>query len=260
MSETGFCQSRQDWDFQNPIPFFETGIETFKNPIPFSRLGSRLLKCWYLFRDWDWDFQNANPFFETGITVIETGIETFNQKSNCKMGLWNQNWSQSFQGSDPFFKTGGGTPALHLDEPNWIIDGFNELILDFLSEIALFLDSTQPHPLNSPKWIHFFWIKIKKNPVNTIVRPNQAQASPGQVAHSNAGLVFSLRLLKIQSLFQDWDRDFQNTNPFIETGIKTFKMSISFSRLGSTGGQKFKDGRHFRFEQICGHLEIPVWN
>ena len=41
------------------------------------------------------------------------------------------------------------------------------------------------------------------------------------------------RLLKNQSLFRDWDRDFQNTNPFFETGIETFKIPIRFSRLGS---------------------------
>ena len=90
MSETGFWQSRQDRDFQNHNPFFETGIETLKTPIPFSRLGSRLSICQSLFRDWDRDFQNVNHFFETGIetnklegiTVIETGIETFNSKCN----------------------------------------------------------------------------------------------------------------------------------------------------------------------------------
>ena len=29
-----------------------------------------------------------------------------------------------------------GTPALHLNEPNWIIDGLNELIVDFLSQLG----------------------------------------------------------------------------------------------------------------------------
>jgi len=52
-----------------------------------------------------------------------------------------------------------GTPALHLNEPNWIIDGFNELLVDFLSQLALFLDPTQLQPLKNPKQIHFFWIK-----------------------------------------------------------------------------------------------------
>ena len=52
-----------------------------------------------------------------------------------------------------------GTPALHLNEPNWIIDGFNELLVDFLLQLALFLDPTQPKPLKNPKQIHFFWIK-----------------------------------------------------------------------------------------------------
>ena len=44
-----------------------------------------------------------------------------------------------------------GTQALHLNEPNWIIDGFNELIVDFLSQLALFLDPTQLQPLKNPK-------------------------------------------------------------------------------------------------------------
>ena len=30
---------------------------------------------------------------------------------------------------------------------SWIIDWFNELIVDFLSQLGLFLDSTQPQPL-----------------------------------------------------------------------------------------------------------------
>jgi len=44
-----------------------------------------------------------------------------------------------------------GTPALHLNEATWIIDGFNELIVDFLFALVLFLDSTQPKPLKYPK-------------------------------------------------------------------------------------------------------------
>ena len=44
-----------------------------------------------------------------------------------------------------------GTPALHLNEPTWIIDGFNELIVDFLFALVIFLDSTQPRPLKSSK-------------------------------------------------------------------------------------------------------------
>ena len=59
-----------------------------------------------------------------------------------------------------------GTPALHLNEPNWIIDGFNELIVDFLSQLALFLDPTQLQPLKNPKQNH---------QGNTIAIPNQAQ-------------------------------------------------------------------------------------
>ena len=40
----------------------------------------------------------------------------------------------------PEFKR--GTPALHLNESTWIIDGFNELIVDFLFALVIFLDST----------------------------------------------------------------------------------------------------------------------
>ena len=58
-----------------------------------------------------------------------------------------------------FYQFVRGTPALHLNEPNWIIDGFNELLVDFLLQLALFLDPTQPKPLKNPKQIHFFWIK-----------------------------------------------------------------------------------------------------
>ena len=37
-----------------------------------------------------------------------------------------------------------GTPAQHLNEQNWIIDGFSELIADFFTQLVLFLDSIQP--------------------------------------------------------------------------------------------------------------------
>merc|ERR1712015_361064 len=50
-----------------------------------------------------------------------------------------------------------GTSALHLNEATWIIDGSNELILDFLFALVLFLDSTQPRPFKNPKQIFFFW-------------------------------------------------------------------------------------------------------
>ena len=53
---------------------------------------------------------------------------------------------------------GRGTSALHLNESTWIIDGFNELIVDFLFALVLFLDSTQPRPFKNPKQI-FFLIK-----------------------------------------------------------------------------------------------------
>ena len=37
-----------------------------------------------------------------------------------------------------------GTQALHLNKPKLIIDGFNEIIADFLSQLVLFWDSNQP--------------------------------------------------------------------------------------------------------------------
>ena len=50
-----------------------------------------------------------------------------------------------------------GTSALHLNEATWINDGSNELIVDFLFALVLFLDSTQPFKIS--KTIFFFWIK-----------------------------------------------------------------------------------------------------
>ena len=91
MSETGFWQSRQDRDFQNHNPFFETGIETLKTPITFSRLGLRLLICQSLFRDWDQDLPNSYHFFDTEIETDKLeGIKTF----------------EDFQNANPFDETG----------------------------------------------------------------------------------------------------------------------------------------------------------
>ena len=45
------------------------------------------------------------------------------------------------------------TSALHLNEPTWIIDGFNDLIEDFLFALVIFLDSSQPWPWT---WPFFF--------------------------------------------------------------------------------------------------------
>ena len=64
-----------------------------------------------------------------------------------------------------------------MNEPTWIIDGFYELIVDFLFALVLFLDSTQPWPLKNPKQIIFLLDKTNKCHVNTIAMPNQAQAS-----------------------------------------------------------------------------------
>ena len=61
-----------------------------------------------------------------------------------------------------------GTPALHWNEATWIIDGSNELLVDFLFALVLFLDSTQPRPFKNPKQVFFF--------VNPMAAPNEAQA------------------------------------------------------------------------------------
>ena len=52
-----------------------------------------------------------------------------------------------------------GTSALHLNEPTWIIDGFYELIVDFLFALVIFLDSSHPQPLKSAKQISFFGVE-----------------------------------------------------------------------------------------------------
>ena len=46
-----------------------------------------------------------------------------------------------------------GSSALHLNEATWIINGSNELTVDFLFALVLFLDSTQPRPFKNPKQI-----------------------------------------------------------------------------------------------------------
>ena len=59
-----------------------------------------------------------------------------------------------------------GTSALHLNESTWIIDGFNELVVDFLFALVLFLDSTL-----------FFLDQTNEFHVNPIATQNQTQAS-----------------------------------------------------------------------------------
>ena len=43
-----------------------------------------------------------------------------------------------------------GTSFLHLNEATRIIDGSNDLIVDFLFALVLILDSTHPWPLKNP--------------------------------------------------------------------------------------------------------------
>merc|ERR1712074_418814 len=98
-----------------------------------------------------------------------------------------------------------GTPARHLNEATWIIDGSNELIVDFLFALVIFLDSTQPRPFKNPKQIFFF----ESNKRMTCKSNSNAKPNPGQhhssfhlLPHSNAGLVFLLcpMLLPLMSL------------------------------------------------------------
>ena len=86
-----------------------------------------------------------------------------------------------------------GTSALHLNEATWIIDGSNELIVDFLFALVLFLDSTQPWPFKNPKQIFFFGSNKRmtcKSNSNAKPNPGQHHSSFHLLLHSNAGLVF----------------------------------------------------------------------
>ena len=88
-----------------------------------------------------------------------------------------------------------GTSALHLNEETWIIDGSNELIVDFLFALVLFLDSTQPWPFKNPKQIFFFGSNKRmtcKSNSNAKPNPGQHHSSFHLLLHSNAGLVFLL--------------------------------------------------------------------
>ena len=92
-----------------------------------------------------------------------------------------------------------GAPAVHLNEPTWIIDGFNEFT-DFLFALVIFLGSTQPWPFKSWKWINFFgsnkWMSCKYNS-NAKPNPGQNHSSFHLLAHSNAGLVFLFIIIYI---------------------------------------------------------------
>ena len=84
-------------------------------------------------------------------------------------------------------------PALHLNEATWIIDGSNELIVDFLFALVLFLDSTQPRPFKNPKQIFFFGSNKRmtcKSNSNAKPNPGQHHSSFHLPLHSNAGLMF----------------------------------------------------------------------
>ena len=90
-----------------------------------------------------------------------------------------------------------GTSALHLYEATWIINGSNELIVDFLFALVLFFNSTQPRPFKNPKQIFFFGSNKRmtcKSNSNAKPNPGQHHSSFHLPLHSNAGLVFLFTL------------------------------------------------------------------
>merc|ERR1712055_1262152 len=87
--------------------------------------------------------------------------------------------------------------GLHLNEATWIIDGSNELIVDFLFALIFVLDSTQPRPFKNPKQIFFFGSNKRmtcKSNSNAKPNPGQHHSSFHLPLHSNARLVFLLAL------------------------------------------------------------------
>ena len=85
-----------------------------------------------------------------------------------------------------------------MNESTWIIDGSNELIVDFLFALVLFLDSTQPRPFKNPKQIFFFGSNKRmtcKSNSNAKPNPGQHHSSFHLLLHSNAGLVFLFILI-----------------------------------------------------------------
>ena len=94
-----------------------------------------------------------------------------------------------------------GTSALHLNEATRIIDGSNELIVEFLFALVLFLDSTQHWPFKNPKQIFFFGSNKRmtcKSNSNAKPTPGQHHSSFHLPLHSNAGLVQSVEKTRVQ--------------------------------------------------------------
>ena len=117
-----------------------------------------------------------------------------------------------------------GTSALHLNEATWIIDGSNELIVDFLFALVLFLDSTQPRSFKNPKQIFFFGSNKRmtcKSNSNAKPNPGQHHSSFHLLLHSNAGLVFLL-IIQLQEFCQI---------KFLRNVFNFFKGSIEESNL-----------------------------
>ena len=71
------------------------------------------------------------------------------------------------------------------------------------------------------------------------------------------------KLLKLWSLFRDWNQHFLNFNPFFETGIETFKMPIPFLRLGSRltngGGSLWSRLSGGSRAHLCNPPSCPPW-
>ena len=97
--------------------------------------------------------------------------------------------------------------TLHLNEPTWIIDGFNELIVYFLFALVIFLDSTQPQPLKSSNEI-IFLDQTNECHVNTIAMLNNIQTShqlpPVGSFKCRTGVPLTCALPQHSSLLHGW--------------------------------------------------------
>ena len=137
-----------------------------------------------------------------------------------------------------------GTSALHLNEATWIIDGSNELIVDFLFALVLFLDSTQPRPFKNPKQIFFFGSNKRmtcKSNSNAKPNPGQHHSSFHLLLHSNAGLVFLLdhNNWELDPFSKTWIKILK-TLTFFETGVVSNQGVSPFFRRGGVGREGLK--------------------
>ena len=71
-----------------------------------------------------------------------------------------------------------------MNEPTWIIDGFNELIMDLLFALVIFLDSTHAQPLKSL----IFGGKTNTIAIANLPRPASQQLPPAGSFKCRAGV------------------------------------------------------------------------